>query len=219
MSEWVTLQVLLHHRRQREYDRLQAAHQWRELSQPPASAVRVGVMGLGVLGGDAAEILARLGFRVAGWSRRSKTLRGIETYSGHDSLDRFLARTDILVCLLPLTPETEGILSSALLARLARDGALGGPVLINAGRGGLQIEADIVAAISSGTLIGASLDVFAEEPLDPSSPLWTLPNVVVTPHVAAASDPPTLMVGIMEQIAGFEAGKPFRNVIDRQAFY
>jgi glyoxylate/hydroxypyruvate reductase len=220
MTEWVTLQVLMHHRRQRIYDRYQAERRWQELRQPAAAEVRVGIMGLGRLGRDAAEVLSRIGFRVAGWSRRPTTVAGVASFDGAGGLDAFLARTDILVCLLPLTPETRGILSMPLFAKLARDGALGrGPVLINGGRGGLQVEADIAAAIERGILAGASLDVFAEEPLDPASPLWRLPNVIVTPHVAAASDPATIAPEIIRQIIAYEAGEPLANLVDRAAAY
>lgn len=219
MTEWVTLQVLMHHRQQRRYDRLQRERHWHELPQPAASEVRVGIMGMGVLGVSAAKVLVALGFQVAGWSRRPKTIPGVQSFHGDTGLDPFLARTDILVALLPLTPETHGILSMPLFARLARDGALRGPVLINAGRGALQVEADIVRAIEEGTLIGASLDVFETEPLDPTSPLWAMENVVVTPHCAGWSDPMELTRQIMAQIAAFEAGRPLRNVVDRAASY
>lgn len=219
MTEWVTLQVLLHHRQQRRYDRLQRERRWHELRQPAASEVRVGIMGMGVLGTSAADVLVRLGFQVAGWSRRPKSIRGVESFHGEAALDPFLARTDILVVLLPLTPETRGLLAMPLFRKLARDGALGGPVLINAGRGGLQVEADIVRAIEEGVLIGASLDVFETEPLDPGSPLWAMENVVVTPHCAGWSDPRELTRQIMDQIAAFEAGRPLRNVVDRGASY
>jgi glyoxylate/hydroxypyruvate reductase A len=220
MTEWVTLQVLMHHRRQRDYDRLQAERRWHELRQPAAADVRVGVMGLGVLGRAAIDLLVRLGFPVAGWSRRPATIDGIEVFAGADGLAPFLSRTDILVCLLPLTPETRGILSMPLFAKLARDGALGrGPLVINGGRGGLQVEADIVAAIEQGILAGASLDVFEEEPLSPASPLWLLPNVVITPHVAAASDAATIAPEIIGQIMAYEAGAPLANLVDRAAFY
>jgi glyoxylate/hydroxypyruvate reductase A len=176
-------------------------------------------MGLGVLGRDAAEALARIGFRVAGWSRQAKAIAGIETFHGAEGLAGFLAQTDILVCLLPLTRETRGILAMPLFRALARDGALGGPVLINAGRGGLQVEADIVAALADGTLAGASLDVFEREPLDPASPLWSLSNVVITPHAAAASAPAALAPPIMAQIAAFERGEGLKNIVDRNARY
>lgn len=219
MTEWVTLQVLIHHRRQKAYDRQQAAHIWKELPQPAAREVRIGILGLGVLGRDAATALQRLGFQVAGWSRSPAGLEDIAFFSGREELDRFLAQTDILVSLLPLTPDTEGILAMPLFERLARDGALGGPVLINAGRGRLQVEADIVAAVERGILIGASLDVFAEEPLGPESPLWALPNVVITPHAAAASAPAALIPPILKQIRDFEAGAPLENVVDRETSY
>ncbi len=219
MVEWVTLQVLLHHRQQRHYDRLQRAHRWQELRQPVASEVRVGVMGMGVIGERSAAMLARLGFRVAGWSRTRKDLPGIESFHGMDGLDAFLARTDILVVLLPLTPETRGLLAMPLFRKLAPDGALGGPVLVNAGRGGLQVEADIAAAIDDGTLIGASLDVFETEPLDPGSPLWDKETVVITPQCAGWSDPNALVGQIVDQILAFEAGRPLRNVVDRAAHY
>lgn len=219
MTEWVTLQVLMHHRRQRVYDAQQRQQVWRELAQPAAREVRVGIMGLGVLGRDAAAVLARLGFDVAGWSRRPAAVAGVRTFHGRDQLDAFLGRTDILVVLLPLTAETRGILDMRLFRQLARDGGLGGPVLVNAGRGGLQVEADIVAALDDGTLKGASLDVFETEPLAADSPLWARDNVVITPHAAGASAAAALAPGILQQIEVFEAGAPLVNVIDRAAGY
>jgi glyoxylate/hydroxypyruvate reductase len=219
MSEWIVLQVLVHHRQHLAYDRQQLAREWREREQPAAAEIRIGIMGLGVLGRDAAEILLRLGFQVSGWSRGAKSIPDIACFHGADGLTRFLAQTDILVTLLPLTPETRGILSKSLFAELARDGALGGPILINAGRGGLQIEADIVDAIERGVLIGASLDVFESEPLDAKSPLWALPNVVITPHAAAASMPNAIVPPLLRQIAAFEAGAPFENLVNRDHFY
>ena len=219
MTEWVTLHVLMQHRQQRRYDRLQRERRWHELRQPAASEVRVGVMGMGVLGKSAAKILVDLGFRVAGWSRRLKEVANVESFHGEEGLDAFLARTDILVVLLPLTPETRGLLSMPLFRKLARQGALGGPVLINAGRGGLQVEADIVCAIREGVLIGASLDVFEAEPLDAASGLWELDDVVITPHCAGWSDPAELTRQILNQITAFEAGRPLQNVVDRVASY
>jgi glyoxylate/hydroxypyruvate reductase A len=219
MTEWVTLQVLMHHRQQRRYDRQQRERRWRDLRQPVAGAIRVGIMGLGMLGAAAAAALVPLGFRVAGWSRRPKALSGVESFHGADGLDRFLARTDILVVLLPLTPETRGILAMPLFRKLARDGALGGPVLINGGRGGLQVEDDIVRAIQDGVLIGASLDVFETEPLPVDSPLWGFDNVVITPHCAAWSDPAALAGQILDQIAAFERGEPLQNLVDPRAGY
>ncbi|BCP56180.1 glyoxylate/hydroxypyruvate reductase A [Kaistia sp. 32K] len=214
MTEWVTLQVLLHHRQHLAYARQQAAGKWCELRQPVAHDVRVGIMGLGELGRDAAEVLARLGFQVAGWSRSPKQVPGIETFHGEDGLTAFLGRTDILVALVPLTPDTRGILNASVFDRLAKGGALGGPVLINAGRGGLQVEANILAALDDGRLIGASLDVFEPEPLGSDSPFWSHPRVIVTPHVAASSEASVLADGIHRQILAFEAGQPLPNLVD-----
>jgi glyoxylate/hydroxypyruvate reductase A len=219
MTEYVVLHVLMHHRRQRLYDAQQRQRRWHEHAQPPASAVAVGVMGLGVLGCDAARALCRLGFRTAGWSRTPKSLSGIDTFHGNDGLDAFLRRTEILVCLLPATASTEGILRLELLRKLERDGGAGGAYLINAGRGALQIDADILAALDEGTLAGATLDVFPIEPLPAASPLWMHPKVTVTPHNAAASDPRALVANILRQIRRVEAGLPLEHVIDRGIGY
>ena len=185
----------------------------------PASEVNVGIMGMGVLGRDAAAVLARIGFRVAGWSRSPRQLPGIETFHGAAGLDAFLARTEILVCLLPHTPGTEGILNLALLRKLERDGALGGAYLINAGRGKLQVDADILAALDEDALAGATLDVFPTEPLPAASPLWLNPKVTITPHNSAASVPEEVVAYIVRQIERFEAGHGMENVIDRASGY
>jgi len=219
MTEWVTLQVLTHQRSALAFLARQKAHEWVEEASPAASAVRVGIMGLGELGRDAAEVLVRLGFQVAGWSRSARDVPGVETFSGAAGLDAFLARTDILVVLLPLTEETRGILNAGLFAKLARDGALGGPVLINAGRGGLQVEADILAALDAGVLKAASLDVFETEPLPATSPLWERDDVAITPHVAAISDPSALCRGIVAQIEAHERGEELQHVVDRARGY
>jgi glyoxylate/hydroxypyruvate reductase A len=219
MTEYVVLHVLMHHRRQRLYDAQQRQRRWHEHAQPPASAVAVGVMGLGALGCDAARALCRLGFRTAGWSRTPKSLSGIDTFHGNDGLDAFLRRTEILVCLLPATASTQEILRLELLRKLERDGGAGGAYLINAGRGALQIDADILAALDEGTLAGATLDVFSTEPLPAASPLWMHPKVTVTPHNAAASDPRALVANILRQIDRFEAGLPLEHVTDRSVGY
>ena len=220
MSEYVVLHCLMHLRQQRRYDAQQREKIWLEESHPPSARdVRVGVMGLGVLGSDAARKLKVMGFDVAGWSRSLKAIESIATFSGQDGLDTFLARTDILVCLLPLTEEMRGILDKSLFAKLARGGRLGGPILINAGRGGLQIEADILASLDDGTLKAATLDVFETEPLPPDSPLWTHPAVTVTPHNAAASEANAISTYIADQIRRFEAGRPLDNVVKRGLGY
>ena len=220
MSEWVALHALLHLRQFRRYERQQRQRVWDDdHDQPAAGQVRVGVMGLGELGRDAAHKLAHLGFAVAGWSASAKSEPGVACFHGPDGLDAMLARTDIVVCLLPLTAATRGILDARLFAKLARDGRLGGPILINAGRGGLQVEADIVAALDAGVLKGASLDVFEQEPLPPDSPLWRHQAVFVSPHNAAMSAPDAVARYVAAQIEAFERGEPLRNAVDRKRGY
>lgn len=217
--EYVVLHVLMHHRRQRLYDAQQRERRWQVHGQPAAREVSVGVMGLGAIGASAAEALSRLGFQVAGWSRTAKSVAGLETYHGTAQLDAFLARTEILVCLLPQTPQTEGLLNLPLFRKLKRTGAAGGAFLINAGRGGLQIDADIVAALDEGTLAGATLDVFPQEPLPPSSPLWVHPKVTVTPHNAGDIAPHAFAAEVVAQIERCERGLPLMNLIDRKCGY
>lgn len=220
MSEWVLLHVLMHHRQQRLYDYQQFEKLWADdQHQPAAKDVRVGVMGLGVLGQDAARKLKLIGFDVAGWSRSAKTVADVESYAGEAELPAFLARTQILVVLLPLTDATRGVLDASLFEGLARDSHFGGPILINAGRGGLQNEADILAALEDGVLRAATLDVFETEPLPASSGLWHHPAVTITPHNAAISHPGTIANAIADQIEAHEAGMPLRNVVGRDAGY
>ncbi len=220
MSEWVVLHTLIHHRQQRMYDWLQDQGMWDEdVEQPAAADVRVGVMGLGVLGADAARKLGVLGFDVAGWSRTPRGIEGVETFHGAEGLNAMLARTDILVALLPLTPQTRGILNAALFAKLGRDGRLGGPILLNAGRGGLQVEADILQSLDEGVLKAATLDVFETEPLPKTSPLWRHPRVTISPHNAAISTPETVSRYIAGQIEAVEAGGRLENVVDRAREY
>jgi glyoxylate/hydroxypyruvate reductase A len=214
MTEYVVLHVLMHHRQEPYLRASQHAKRWQPKFQWPASAISVGIMGLGMLGSNAAGALRRLGFRVSGWSRSPKQIEGIDCFHGRAQIDAFLQRTDILVCLLPLTPETRQILDRGLFAKLNRNGPIGAPVLINAGRGGLQNEADILACLNDGTLGAASLDVFAEEPLPADSPFWTHPKVVLTPHNAADTDPDEISKYVARQIERFEAGAALENVVD-----
>lgn len=215
MSEYVVLHCLMHLRQQRRYDHQQRQREWvDDRFQPAARDMRVGVMGMGELGQDAARKLTMMGFQVAGWSRSQKRSTDAEMFCGGDELDFFLARTDILVVLLPLTTDTRGVINTALLRKLARDGVFGAPYLINAGRGGLQVESDILACLDNGSLAGATLDVFEQEPLPQTSPLWSHPAVTVTPHNAAMSDPETVGKQVVAQIIDFENGEPLRNIVD-----
>jgi len=220
MSEYMVMHCLMYLRDHARFAAAQRAKRWEEDRSPPiAGDVRVGIMGFGVLGQDAAAKLKMMGFDVAGWSRTPKTVDGFTVYSGEDGLSEFLARTDILICLVPLTPDTRGILNRSLFRKLARDGRLGGPILINAGRGGLQVESDILACLDDGTLKAATLDVFEKEPLPEDSPLWEHPRVTITPHNAAVSEPEATARYIADQIRRHEAGKPFQNIVDRARGY
>ncbi len=219
MVEYVLLHVLMVQRRQRLYDTQQRERVWRDRHDAAAHEVAVGVMGLGIMGTAAATALRSVGFRVAGWSRSRREVDGVETFHGAEGLDAFLARTEILVCLLPHTPATEGILNLSLLRKLRRDGVLQGAHVINAGRGRLQVDADILAALDEGALAGATLDVFPTEPLPAESPLWAHPRVTITPHNAAVSDPRAITAYVLDQIGRHERGLPLQNVVDRRAGY
>jgi glyoxylate/hydroxypyruvate reductase A len=219
MTEYVVLHVLMHHRQEPYLRQSQREKRWAPKSQWAAGAISVGVMGLGTLGADAADALTRLGFRVYGWSNSAKQIEGVTCFHGKLQLEVFLARINILVCLLPLTLNTQGILNRRLFEKLDRNSPLGAPVLINAGRGGLQNEADILQCLDDGTLGGASLDVYATEPLPEDSRFWTHPKVVLTPHNAADTDPDEISKYVAEQINRFEAGGALENLVDRKRGY
>ena len=214
MTEYVVQHVLDQHRQGPLHRAAQARGAWIGPDQWAAKSVRVGIMGLGEIARDAAEVLGRIGFQLIGWSNTPKVIPGMKCYAGAKGLQPFLAQTDILVVLLPLTPDTRGMVNRELLSGLARDGVLGKPVLINAGRGGLQVEGDILGCLDNGTLGWATLDVFSTEPLPESSPIWTHPRVTITPHNAADSDPDAISHYVIDQIRNFERGGALRNVVD-----
>ena len=218
MSEWIVMQCLLHLRQHQAYEALREKRIWRELAQPEAKEITVGLMGFGVLGQDSARKLKALGFNVIGWSKSGRRVEGFETYD-EKGLDAFLGRTDFLVGLLPLTLETTGIYNTGLFTRLSRKGPFGAPVFINGGRGGSQVEADIVASLNDGTLHGASLDVFQQEPLPLESPFWSMDKVFMTPHAAAASDVSALFRHVAHQIGRLESGRPLEYLVDRGTGY
>jgi glyoxylate/hydroxypyruvate reductase A len=219
MTEYVVWRVLDHQRQGMTYRAQQPRRVWHEPPQPAASAMRVGIMGFGTLGRAAAKVLLALGFRVNGWSRSPHAMPGVEIFHGPDGLDAFLNATDILVSLLPLTPATRGIIDYKLLGKLNRDNPLGGAFLINAGRGRLQKDSDIIRALADGLIKEASLDVFETEPLPRTNPLWVHPKVFITPHAAATSDPLHLVPPMLAQMDAFERGEELRNVVDRKAGY
>ena len=214
MTEYVTLHVLALHRRMPELAAAQRAARWHYIHPPDTRLARVGLMGLGNLGGHAAEMLARFGFRVSGWSRRPKALAGVDCFHGSDQLARFLGDLDILVCLLPLTRATENLIDAALLARLP-DGA----AFINAGRGRTVVDADLLAALDGGRLRHAVLDVFRDEPLPNDHPYWRHPRVTITPHNATAGHPESAAPQIVDNIRRVLAGQAPFNVVDRESGY
>ncbi len=220
MSEWVVMHALVHLRQLRRYESQQRERVWEDDDQQPkAGDIRIGLLGLGVMGQDTAAKLKALGFEVAGWSASPKSLPDVACFSGAEGLERMLVQTDMLVVLLPLTPATRGIINASLLSQLKRNGPLGGPILINAGRGGLQVEADILAALNSGALKGASLDVFEREPLPKDSRLWSHPAVYISPHNAAISSPKAIAALVARQIEADERGEPLAHLVHRRRGY
>lgn len=214
MIEYVAEQVLAIHRQARTYRLQQAAGQWQQHDQPLARDIAVGILGLGTLGSAVARALKGLNFQVAGWSRSPKAVDGVDGYAGAGQLDAFLARSHILVCLLPLTAETEDIMDRRLFAALPR-----GAWVISAGRGHQLVDADLVAALDSGHLGGAVLDVFRTEPLPADHPFWRHPKVVLTPHIAASNNARYATLRLAEQVARFERGEPMEDVVDRSRGY
>ncbi|MGI9417533.1 MAG: 2-hydroxyacid dehydrogenase [Geminicoccaceae bacterium] len=214
MREYVALHVLRLHRRLPELEAAQARREWLQVINPPARERRVGILGLGDLGADCASMLAAIGFDVAGWSRRPKAIDGVASFAGDDQLTPFLERSEILICLLPLTPRTQGILNTELFDRLPK-----GASIINAARGGHLKEDDLLDALDRGQIRAATLDVFATEPLPGGSPFWDHPKVLITPHVASLIDPETGGERIALNIRKFLAGEPVADLVDLQQGY
>ncbi|SFV16929.1 glyoxylate/hydroxypyruvate reductase A [Methylobacterium sp. 174MFSha1.1] len=214
MVEYVVMAVLALHRDLPFYRTEQAAGRWTPRPVRPATERRIGLMGLGVLGQAAARALSGFGFPVRGWSASPKSLDGIETFAGDATLSHFLSGTDILICLLPLTPATRGLLNRDLFARLPS-----GAGLVNAGRGGHAVEADLLAALDSGQLSGAILDVLATEPPPADHPLLAHPRVVVTPHVASATQPAGAARQVIQGVRAHLRGEPIAHAIDRSQGY
>ncbi|MFT4151557.1 MAG: glyoxylate/hydroxypyruvate reductase A [Paracoccaceae bacterium] len=214
LREYVALHVLAHHRDLMTTDAQQARGEWRQIVTPVAGKRRVGIMGLGRIGAACARTLAALGFDTAGWSRSGQAVEGVTTFAGSAGLDAFLARTEILICLLPLTPETRDILNAGLFARLPQ-----GAAVINAGRGGHLVEADLLAALDRGHLLGATLDVFRTEPLPADHPFWRHPRIRVTPHIASYIDAATGAGVVAANILAFEREGAAPDVADAARGY
>jgi len=215
MAQYVVMHTLLQHRHQHDFDAAQAAGKWAQRVLPRRTAeTRIGILGLGEIGTVAGERLRDLGFPVSGWSRSRKSVRDIESYAGQAEFEAFLRVSDFLICLLPLTHETRGILNAETFAMLP-DGAY----VINVARGGHLIETDVIAAIDSGHLAGATLDVFETEPLPETSPLWRHPKIIVTPHIAAITDPRIAAQYVIDGIARNERGETLENIVDVEREY
>jgi glyoxylate/hydroxypyruvate reductase A len=214
MSEYALYWALRHHREIERYEAFQRAREWKQLDLIDTLTRRVGIMGLGSIGQDTAKKFAMLGFPTAGWSRTPKTVPGVETFHGSDGFQNFLARSDILVDVLPLTRDTRGLLDAAAFAALPK-----GAYFINMARGGHVVDEALLAALDSGHLGGAALDVFNQEPLPADHRYWTHPKVHVTPHIAGATNPRTASPGVIENIRRLRSGQPLINRVDPKTGY
>ena len=215
MAEYAIYGVIYHQRRMRTYQAQQRDQQWQQHEdRGNVQRPTVGVIGLGEMGGTVATRLANFGYTVRGWSRTQHAIVGVETFAGHDSLPAFLSGCDVLFTVLPLTASTHGVINAATLANLPR-----GAFLINGGRGGLIVDADLVAALESGHLGGAMLDVFHEEPLPKDHVYWTHPHVIVTPHIAATTPIKDACAQVVTKIAALERGEVVSGIVDPKMGY
>ncbi len=209
MVEYISLAVLSFQRRLRDYLSLQKTQQWEYLPASDARSFTIGILGLGVLGSTVATQLKRLGFTVRGWSRTPKNVAGVECFQGKQQLQPFLSQCRVLTCLLPLTPETEGILNLNTFSALPQNA-----YLINAARGKHLIEEDLLTALNSGQIAGAWLDVFQTEPLPKNHPFWLDDRIAITPHIAAVTLPHELINQVIDAMNSIETGKPLKNIVD-----
>lgn len=214
MVEWVCGHTLRHHLGMDTHIHGQDGI-WREGSVPPLASERtVCILGIGALGSACAHNLAQFGFKMRGWSRSPKRIEGVTCFHGENGLKEALTGADIVILLLPNTPDTENTLNSETLALLAQ-----GAVVINPGRGPLIDDDALLAALNSGQIGHATLDVFRTEPLPADHPYWSHPRVTVTPHIASATRPNTAARVVAENIRRGEAGEPFLHLVNRQSGY
>jgi phosphoglycerate dehydrogenase-like enzyme len=214
IAQFVAMMVLRHARRLALYEGQAQRKQWRRHPTPAASAITVGLLGLGASGQAVAAGLKALGMTVMGWSRTAREVPGVECHSGAQGLARMLPRSDVLVCLLPLTPQTSGLLGRDLFEQLPR-----GAFVVNVARGALLREHDLAAAVRSGQLAGAALDVQSREPLPPEDPLWDVPGVLVTPHIASLPAPDVVVAQVLENLARVRVGlAPLRQVDEQRGY-
>jgi len=210
MAQYAVMHVLIQHRTEHFFTAAQQEHKWRQRMLPRRTEdTRVGILGLGEIGTVCAERLRDLRFPVTGWSRTRKSVPGVKSYAGAGELDAFLSGCDFLICVLPLTPDTRHILNAAAFAKLPK-----GAYVINIARGGHVNEPDLIAALDSGHLSGATLDVFETEPLPETSPIWSHPKIMATPHIAAITSPLVAAQSVVEGIAVIECGGKPENTVD-----
>jgi len=214
MNEFVLMRVLHYHRDMEHYAADQRTRTWSPRVPPLPQDRRVGLLGVGALGGLCARTLVALQFDVAAWSRSGRAIDGVRSYAGRGELAEFLRRTDILVCLLPLTADTDGLINRQTLAQLPR-----GAFLINVARGRHVVDADLIEALDSGQLEGATLDVFREEPLPAQHPFWSHPKITVVPHIAAVTQVRSAAATVAGNVRSLLAGRPIRDVVDRSKGY
>lgn len=214
MSEYVVWAVLSHHRFMIDYAEMRLEKDWGFIQQLPPESRRVGIMGLGVLGRAAIDRLKPFGFQLRGWSKSPKDIPGVTCYHGPDSLASFLGETDILVCLLPLTGETEGLLNAKAFAAMPQ-----GAAVINVARGGVLKEKDLLRALDTGQIAGATLDVFEKEPLGKRNPIWRHPRIQMTPHIASMIVFETAAQQVVEAIRRSSAGEALDGLVDRTKGY
>lgn len=214
MSDYVMAAVLRSYRRFDRYARAQAAHHWQPEPLPARDTFAVGVLGLGVIGTAIAASLAALGFAVRGHARSPKTVDGVRCYAGGAEFAAFLSGLDVLVSVLPAAPGTDGLLDRAALSKLAP-----GAHVVNVGRGNVLVEADLLALLDAGHLSGATLDVFAQEPLPPGHPFWSRADVLVTPHVSAETERDPAIAQIADKLVAWSRGEMVSGRVDRQRGY
>lgn len=214
MGDYVLAAALSHMRQFPDYGQHQQQRQWQPLSPRNIDEVTIGVMGIGQIGSAVATRLSQLGFRVLGWSRREKSIADVQVFVGHPQQPDFLAASEILVCLLPLTAETENILNTETLSQLPQGG-----YLINVARGSHLVEEDLLSLLNNNHLAGACLDVFRQEPLPQAHPFWTHPKITITPHIASLTDPGSVAPQIVDNYRRMMAAQPLLNQVDRRQGY
>jgi glyoxylate/hydroxypyruvate reductase A len=214
MTSYLLAQVMCHTRNVSHYKLLQTKNEWQPKHYLDKTKISIGIMGFGELGKDAANKFKHLGFNVIGWANSPKNIDGIKVFVGNDEFNTFLNKSDILICLLPLTPETFNILNSNTFEQLPQ-----GAFIINVARGEHLVVDDLIEAIDTGKLSGACLDVFREEPLPKEHIFWRHPRVTVTPHIASITSPESVAPQIIDNYRRLREGKPLKNIVSREKGY